>query len=108
MGIWVKSQAQKQNGRTAYLGLVKCNWFSLRDYADKYVIDGGITDPSDEDNGFWLGEYSTEVEAFQVLEMIANQLFEYEHAKCCPDIESKYFKPIFYMPDSGFSESEAK
>lgn len=55
-----------------------------------------------------LGEYASKEEALRVLSRIEDHIFNYEYEKASAPESSKYFKPIFYMPDSGFSESEAK
>ena len=86
MGIWIRSQNKGV--------LCKANNLYL-DEETVLVLYGGLA--------MLLGEYLTEAEAIQVLDMIQTHIVkidDYHRTGCCED----WVDPVFQMPPAGFTE----
>lgn len=87
MGVWIRSQNK--------VVLIR---------ADNIWVDGeAIFANYIGDRQTWLGDYDSEAEAIQVLDMIQTHIVridDYHRTGCCED----WVDPVFQMPPAGFSK----
>ncbi len=89
MGIWIRSQNK----------CVLCNANTIWVDGEDVFANNGVSNYAE------LGEYDSEAEAIQVLDMIHTRICEIAYLQYSEN-NTEFVLPVFQMPPAGFSTQE--